>query len=153
MQDPTKLLRSWNKVGPIKDSLCLPSLSAPIHAVQEAAQRTASTRGPPPFVDSFLDGCGEAGEAQGILNGSNFVATHYNFVATSLGVACRKIHRKKSCFGSTFAFGLRVAPLWGALTSLHARSDEVAMKLLRSCNELVTKLDHEGFLVPHQLHL
>ena len=30
---------------------------------------------------SFMDGCGEAGEAQGILNG-------FNFVTTSLDLAC-----------------------------------------------------------------
>ena len=30
---------------------------------------------PPPFVDSFMDGFGEAREAQGVLDGSNFVAT------------------------------------------------------------------------------
>ena len=58
---------------------------APTHpSIKEAALRAASTKGggrlrrPPPFVDSFMDGCGEAGEAQGILNGSfrkNFAAT------------------------------------------------------------------------------
>ena len=46
----------------------LTSLPTPIHKGGGASRR-------PPFVDSFMDGCGEAGEAQGILNGSNFVAT------------------------------------------------------------------------------
>ena len=57
------------------------------HPIKEAALRVASTKGggrlrrPPPFVDSFMDGGGEAGEAQGILNGSNFVAKpRSNFV-------------------------------------------------------------------------
>ena len=45
--------------------------------IHKGARREA----PRPFVEvarsaaSFMDGCGEAGEAQGILNGSNFVAT------------------------------------------------------------------------------
>ena len=43
---------------------------------------------------SFLDGCGEAGEAQGILDGSNFVATSLqlrsDFVATSSHLACNE---------------------------------------------------------------
>ena len=42
---------------------------------------------------SFMDGCGEAGEAQGILDGSNFVATSLqlrsDFVATSSDLACK----------------------------------------------------------------
>ena len=43
---------------------------APTHpSIKEAALRAASTKGggrlrrPPPFVDSFMDGCGEAVEA------------------------------------------------------------------------------------------
>ena len=40
-----------------------------------------------------MDGCGEAGEAQGILDGSNFVATSLqlrsDFVATSSDLACK----------------------------------------------------------------
>ena len=43
---------------------------------------------------SFMDGCGEAGEAQGILDGSNFVATSLqlrsDFVATSSDLACKE---------------------------------------------------------------
>ena len=68
-------------------------------SIKEAALRAASTKGggrlrrPPPFVDSFMDGCGEAGEAQGILDGSNFVATSLqlrsDFVATSSDLACK----------------------------------------------------------------
>ena len=46
---------------------------------------------------SFMDGCGEAGEAQGILDGSNFVATSLqlrsDFVATSSDLACKKVQR------------------------------------------------------------
>ena len=34
-----------------------------------------------------MDGCGEAGEAQGILTGSNFVATSLQPVATSSDLA------------------------------------------------------------------
>ena len=66
---------------------------APTHpSIKEAALRAASTKGggrlrrPPPFVDSFMDGCGEAGEAQGILKGSfheNFSATSWESCATS----------------------------------------------------------------------
>ena len=55
---------------------------------------------PPPFVDSFMDGCGEAGEAQGILDGSNFVATSLqlrsDFVATSSDLACKEVQAQKS---------------------------------------------------------
>ena len=44
---------------------------------------------------SFMDGCGEAGEAQGILDGSNFVATSLqlrsDFVATSSDLACEEV--------------------------------------------------------------
>ena len=40
-----------------------------------------------------MDGCGEAGEAQGILDGSNFAATSLqlrsDFVATSSDLACK----------------------------------------------------------------
>ena len=77
---------------------------APTHpSIKEAALRAASTKGggrlrrPPPFVDSFMDGCGEAGEAQGILDGSNFVATSLqlrsDFVATSSDLACKEHKR------------------------------------------------------------
>ena len=60
-------------------------------SIKEAALRAASTKGggrlrwPPPFVDSFVDGCGEAGEAQGILNGSNFVATSLQLRSNFVG--------------------------------------------------------------------
>ena len=41
-----------------------------------------------------MDGCGEAGEAQGILDGSNFIATSLqlrsDFVATSSDLACKE---------------------------------------------------------------
>ena len=73
----------------------------------EAALRAASTKGDgrlrrsPPFVDFFMDGCGEAGEAQGILDGSNFVATSLqlrsDFVATSSDLACKEVQAQKSC--------------------------------------------------------
>ena len=85
MQDPTKLLQSCYEVGPIKNSLCLTSLPTPIHkGIHEG--------GWPPKVQAvrsaagFMDGCGEAGDGQGILNGSNFAAASLqlgsNFEAT-----------------------------------------------------------------------
>ena len=43
--------------------------ASPHPSIKEAALRAASTKGggrlrrPPPFVDSFMDGCGEAVEA------------------------------------------------------------------------------------------
>ena len=59
----------------------------PASLIREAALRAASAFGRrPPFVDSFMDGCGEAGEAQGILQGSfdeNFSATSWESCATS----------------------------------------------------------------------
>ena len=46
---------------------------------------------------SSMDGCGVAGDAQGIFNGSNFVATslqlRINFAATSLDLACARPKR------------------------------------------------------------
>ena len=45
------------------------STASPHPSIKEAALRAASTKGggrlrrPPPFVDSFMDGCGEAVEA------------------------------------------------------------------------------------------
>ena len=71
-----------------------------IHAsMKEAVLCAASTKDggslqrPPPVVDCFMDGCGKAGEARGILNRSDFVATllelHSNFVATSSELAKR----------------------------------------------------------------
>lgn len=51
-------------------------------------------------MDSFLDGCAEAGEAQGVLNGSNFVATplqlHGNFVATLSDPACKEAQKSSA---------------------------------------------------------
>ena len=47
-----------------------------------------------------MDGCGEAGEAQGILDGSNFVATSLqlrsDFVATSSDLACKEVQAQES---------------------------------------------------------
>ena len=61
------------------------SLPTPIHKGIHKGGR------PPPFVEaarsaaSFMDGCGEAGEAQGILNGSNFVATSLQLRSNFVG--------------------------------------------------------------------
>ena len=52
-----------------------------------------------------------------------------------------KTHSKINILKGAVAFGVKVAPLFWAWTSLHARSDEVATKSLRSCNEVATKLD------------
>ena len=56
----------------IKDSSCLTRLPTPIHKGVHKGGVAARcvVRAP-----SFMDGCGEAGEAQGVLNGPNFVAT------------------------------------------------------------------------------
>ena len=73
---------------------------APTHpSIKESTKGGGRRRRPPPFVEaarsaaSFMDGCGEAGEAQGILDGSNFVATSLqlrsDFVATSSDLACK----------------------------------------------------------------
>ena len=70
----------------------MPLPPPPHPSIEEASLRAASTKGGdrhrrwPPFVDSFMDGCGEAGEAQGILKGSfheNFSATLWESCATS----------------------------------------------------------------------
>ena len=99
----TKLLRSCNEVATKLDPLRIPCASpaSPHPSIKEAALRAASTKGggrlrrPPPFVDSFMDGCGEAGEAQGMLDGSNFVATSLqfrcDFVETPSDLACKKV--------------------------------------------------------------
>ena len=62
------------KLGSYRLACAAPASSHP--SIQEAA----------PFVDSFMEGYGEAGEAQGVLNGSNFVETllqlRSNFIAT-----------------------------------------------------------------------
>ena len=100
----TKLLRSCDEVAQYSyevaakflrnDPLRIPCASpaSPHPSIKEAALRAASTNGGgrlrrhPPFVDSFMDGCGEAGEAQGILQGSfdeNFSATSWESCATS----------------------------------------------------------------------
>ena len=58
---------------------------------------------------SFMDGCGEAGEAQGILDGSNFVATSLqlrsDFVATSSDLACKE-HKRLIFFTDWIQFSL-----------------------------------------------
>ena len=68
-------------------------------SIKESTKGGGRRRRPPPFVEaarsaaSSMDGCGEAGEAQGILDGSNFVATSLqlrsDFVATSSDLACK----------------------------------------------------------------
>ena len=49
---------------------------------------------------SFMDGCGEAGEAQGILHGVNFEATSLqlrrDFVTTSSDLACKEVQAPQS---------------------------------------------------------
>ena len=70
-QDPTKLLRRCNEDALKLDPLRIRCASAanPHPSMKETTLRAA------PFVDSFMDGCGEPCEAQGICNGSNFVGT------------------------------------------------------------------------------
>ena len=104
----TKSLRSCNEVATKLDPSRIPCASpaSPHPSIKEAALRAASTKGggrlrrPPPFVDSFMDGCGEAGEAQGILDGSNFVATSLqlrsDFVPTSSDLACKAQSKTRS---------------------------------------------------------
>ena len=90
----TKLLRSCDEVALDSyevatkflrnDPSRIPCASPASPHQKESTKGAGRRRRPPPFVEaarsaaSFMDGCGEAGEAQGILNGSfrkNFAAT------------------------------------------------------------------------------
>ena len=96
-----KLLRSCNEVATKLDPIRSPcdSPASPQPSIQESTKGGGRRKRPPPFVEaarsaaSFMDGCGEAGEAQGILHGSNFVATSLqlrsDFVAVSSDLACK----------------------------------------------------------------
>ena len=99
----TKSLRSCNEVATKLDPSRIPCASpaSPYPSIKESTKGGGCRRRPPPFVEaarsaaSFVDGCGEAGEAQGILDGSNFVATSLqlrsDFVATPSALACKEV--------------------------------------------------------------
>ena len=71
--------KSWEILAMAGSAASAASTASPHPSIKESTKGGGRRRRPPPFVEaarsaaSFMDGCGEADEAQGILNGSNFV--------------------------------------------------------------------------------
>ena len=92
----TKLLESRK----IKDSLA--SAASPLPSIKEAAL--------PHFVDSFMNGCGEVGEAQGI---PSWVQLRSNFATTSSNLARQEVQVQPERAGLIF-YCKNMFELWHA---------------------------------------